>query len=166
MKASFRVHVLLSGLFLVALAPAVRALELVEVIERIQKATVRITTGTGLGSGVIIDDEGIVLTNVHVVDGAEKVEIIRKSQDKEIPMTARGYLLLDPKYDVAILKVDKLPEPVAIGFLSGLPKIGEKVVIFGSPVGFSATASEGIVSAIRTGKDMESFGRRFESCRA
>src|SRR4051794_7189861 len=135
--ASFRVHVLLSGLFLVALAPAARALELVEVIERIQKATVRITTGSGLGSGVIIDDEGIILTNVHVVEGAEKVEIIRKSQDKEIPMTARGYLLLEPKYDVAILKVDKLPEPVAISFMSGLPKIGEKVVTFGSPVGFS-----------------------------
>ncbi|HEY2894774.1 MAG TPA: trypsin-like peptidase domain-containing protein [Pirellulales bacterium] len=127
-----------------------------EVIERIQKATVRVQTDSGLGSGVIIDDEGIVLTNVHVVDGANKVEVICTLQNKEIPMTARGYLVIDAKYDIAILKVDKLPEPVAIGFVSGLPKIGEKVVTFGSPIGFSATASEGIVSAIRTGKDMES----------
>jgi S1-C subfamily serine protease/ribosomal protein S17 len=160
MHAAYRVPVVLSCLMVAALGRSTHALELVEVIERVQKAAVRIettnATGTGLGSGVIIDDEGIVLTNFHVVDGAQKVEVIRKSQDKEIPMTPRGYLLMDPKYDVAILKIDKLPEPLAIEFIPALPKVGEKVVTIGNPIGFSATVSEGIVSAIRRGKDLES----------
>lgn len=101
--------------------------------------------GISLGSGFIISSEGYVLTNNHVVAGADKVSI--RLQDRRT-LTAR-VIGTDPTYDIALLKIDaggKLPV-VSIGDSRSL-KPGQWVLAIGSPFGFDYTVTQGIVSAI------------------
>jgi serine protease Do len=101
--------------------------------------------GTSLGSGFIISSDGYVLTNNHVVAGADKVSI--RLQDRRT-LTAR-VIGTDPTYDIALLKIDaggKLPV-VSIGDSHSL-RPGQWVLAIGSPFGFDYTVTQGIVSAI------------------
>ncbi len=101
--------------------------------------------GTSLGSGFIISSDGYVLTNNHVVAGADKVSI--RLQDRRT-LTAR-VIGTDPTYDIALLKIDaggKLPV-VSIGDSRSL-RPGQWVLAIGSPFGFDYTVTQGIVSAI------------------
>jgi serine protease Do len=101
--------------------------------------------GISLGSGFIISSDGYVLTNNHVVAGADKVSI--RLQDRRT-LTAR-VIGTDPTYDIALLKIDaggKLPV-VSIGDSRSL-KPGQWVLAIGSPFGFDYTVTQGIVSAI------------------
>jgi S1-C subfamily serine protease len=127
-------------------------LPLVDVVAKVEHSVVRIDTDVGgIGSGVIVDDRGFVLTNFHVIDGAKEAKVtLRNGQVLE----ARGYLAVDPRHDLALLKTDKFSRPSAIRIADKLPRIGEKVAAFGNPRGFSFTTSEGIVSAIRTGDEV------------
>lgn len=100
---------------------------------------------TSLGSGFIISHDGYVLTNNHVVDGADEVTV--RLQDRRT-LTAR-VVGTDPKYDIALLKIsdgDHLPM-VSIGDSRAL-KAGQWVLAIGSPFGFDYTVTQGIVSAV------------------
>ncbi|MEO7065405.1 MAG: Do family serine endopeptidase [Rhodanobacter sp.] len=100
---------------------------------------------TSLGSGFIISRDGYVLTNNHVVAGADKVTV--RLQDRRT-LTAK-VVGTDPKYDIALLKVsdgDNLPV-VRIGDSRTL-KAGQWVLAIGSPFGFDYTVTQGIVSAV------------------
>lgn len=100
---------------------------------------------TSLGSGFIISNDGYILTNNHVVDGADKVSV--RLQDRRT-LTAK-VIGTDPTYDIALLKVDaggSLPA-VSIGSSRGL-KAGQWVLAIGSPFGFDYTVTQGIVSAV------------------
>ncbi len=100
---------------------------------------------TSLGSGFIISSDGYVLTNNHVVDGADKVTV--RLQDRRT-LTAK-VVGTDPTYDVALLKLDSgsnLPA-VSIGDSRSL-KAGQWVLAIGSPFGFDYTVTQGIVSAV------------------
>ena len=102
----------------------------------------------GLGSGVIIDDQGHILTNNHVVADADEVTV-RLSDDRELTAKVVG---TDPKTDLAVLKVDASDlHPARLGD-SDKVRIGEWVVAAGSPFGFTSTITAGIVSA--TGRTM------------
>jgi hypothetical protein len=133
-------------------------LDLVEVVKKIENSIVRIDVdAASLGSGVIIDDRGLVLTNFHVVEGASQVQITMRSGKL---VAAQGFLAADPKYDLALLRTDKFDDGTAIKFADKLPPIGEKVAALGNPRGFSFSTTEGIVSAIRTGKEIiEAIGQ-------
>ncbi len=96
-----------------------------------------------LGSGFIISADGYVLTNHHVVDGADEV-IVRLNNRKSYEAKVIGS---DEASDIALLKIDANDLPVVkIGSSKNL-KIGEWVLAIGSPFGFEATVTAGIVSA-------------------
>ena len=98
----------------------------------------------GLGSGVIVSPSGYILTNNHVVEGADEIEVIlndtRKAKAKVIGT--------DPDTDLAILKIDldKLPV-IVLGNSDGL-QVGDPVLAIGNPFGVGQTVTGGIVSAL------------------
>jgi len=97
-----------------------------------------------LGSGFIIDRDGTILTNYHVVDGAEKI-VIKLSDGKNFDAKVIGR---DPKTDIAVVKIDAgrdLPA-VKLGDSDQL-EVGEWVLAIGNPFGLDHTVTSGIVSA-------------------
>jgi hypothetical protein len=149
--------------FILAVCFAMRshAADLVEVVKRVEKAVVRINTDDGsFGSGVVINDDGLILTNYHVIEGASSVEIVLRSGEKR---TCAGYLLVDPKHDLATLRIGPVAAGSALKLKAEMPSVGEKVAAFGNPQGFSFTTSEGIVSAIRKGKEVhDTIGQAYK----
>jgi len=96
-----------------------------------------------LGSGFIISKDGYVMTNYHVVKDGDEI-IVRLSDRRELKAEVIG---VDPRSDVALLKIDATGLPVAkIGRSSDL-EVGEWVLAIGSPFGFDHSATAGIVSA-------------------
>ena len=97
----------------------------------------------GLGSGVIVSDDGYLLTNNHVVQGAEKVEVElsdRRTLDAKVVGT-------DPASDLAVLKIEEKGLPVLPFGDSEAIRVGEVVLAFGNPLGVGQTVTMGIVSA-------------------
>jgi len=96
------------------------------------------------GSGFIISDDGYILTNYHVVHGADEM-LVRLQDRRELVATLVG---ADKQSDLALLKVDaKNLKPVKIGSSEEL-KVGEWVLAIGAPFGFESTVTAGIVSAV------------------
>ena len=96
-----------------------------------------------LGSGFIISKDGYVMTNYHVVKGGDEI-IVRLSDRRELKAEVIG---VDPRSDVALLKIDATGLPVAKIGESGDLQVGEWVLAIGSPFGFDHSATAGIVSA-------------------
>ena len=100
-------------------------------------------TVRSLGSGFVINSDGYIVTNNHVIDGATEVKA-RFGDGRELPAKILGR---DPKTDLALLKVDAHGLPtVPIGDSSQL-KVGEPVMAIGNPFGLEQTVTTGIVSA-------------------
>jgi serine protease Do len=99
---------------------------------------------TGVGSGFVIEPDGYILTNAHVVDGAREINV--KFSDKQ---ERRARVIgVDPLSDIALIKVDAEALPtVRIGNADTL-RVGQWVLAIGSPFGFEQSASQGIVSAL------------------
>jgi S1-C subfamily serine protease len=136
--------------------------DVADLYDTVRPSVVRITTGGsrnnagGLGSGVVIDKEGHILTNNHVVDGAGQIDVTLVdgvAAEAEVVGT-------DPGNDLAVIKVD-LPasdlQPAALGDSSKV-RIGEFVIAVGNPFGIEATVTEGIVSGV--GRTLSSGGGR------
>lgn len=96
-----------------------------------------------LGSGFIISPDGYILTNNHVVDGADEI-MVRLSDRSELKAKLVG---ADPRSDVALLKVDGKNLPTVKLARTDDLKVGEWVVAIGSPFGFDHSVTAGIVSA-------------------
>jgi serine protease DegQ len=99
---------------------------------------------TSLGSGVIVSPDGYVLTNHHVIDGADDIEVVL-ADGHEVSARIKG---VDPESDLAVLKVegDSLPT-ITFGSVDGL-HVGDVVLAIGNPFGFGNTVTHGIVSAL------------------
>jgi len=128
-----------------------KGLSVEQVVKRESPAVVLISNetaqGGSLGSGFLIDDQGHVITNAHVVDGATKTTVTFEDGTE-----AKGTILgVDKSTDVAVVKVSKVPagvHPVPLGN-SGELTVGQNVVAIGNPYGYSGTATTGIVSALK-----------------
>lgn len=96
-----------------------------------------------LGSGFIISADGYVLTNNHVVDGADEI-VVRLSDRSELKAKLVG---TDPRTDVAVLKIEGKDLPTVKLGNSDKLKVGEWVLAIGSPFGFDHSVTKGIVSA-------------------
>lgn len=97
----------------------------------------------GQGSGFIITPDGMILTNHHVVDGADEIKV-HLSDDRELPAKVIGS---DAKTDVAVIKIDAKDLPtVKLGKSSDV-RVGEWVAAIGAPFGLENTVTSGIVSA-------------------
>ncbi len=106
-----------------------------------------------LGSGFIIDEDGYVITNNHVIKQADEI-IVRLSDRRELEAKVIGS---DPRSDVALLKVDASDLPVVkIGKSKNL-KVGEWVMAIGTPFGFDHSVSVGVVSAIGRNLPSENY---------
>ncbi len=102
---------------------------------------------TSLGSGVIISEQGYILTNNHVVDGADEIQIALKD-GRNTEATVIG---LDPESDLAVLKIDIPDMPsITLGQSSAM-EVGDIVLAIGNPFGVGQTVTMGIISA--TGRD-------------
>ena len=97
----------------------------------------------GLGSGFIVSPDGYILTNAHVVDGADTVNV-RMTDRREYRAKVVG---VDKQTDVAVLKIDAKSLPFVRLGKSAEANVGEWVVAIGSPYGFDNTVTAGIVSA-------------------
>lgn len=138
--------------------PAVSSNEddvLIALYQQVNPAVVNIVTYTdqgnfltpnGQGSGFVIDAEGHIVTNAHVVHGADSVDIIFSDN------TIRTGQVLgeDLHADLAVVKVDGLPagvNPLLLGSIDGV-QVGQTVVAIGNPFGLGGTLTRGIVSAL------------------
>jgi S1-C subfamily serine protease len=105
--------------------------------------------GTATGSGFVVDDDGTILTNAHVVADAEQVQVSFEEGGEAIEAEVRG---VDPDTDLAVLKID----PNEVEDLTVLPlgdsselEVGDPVVAIGNPFGLQRTVTTGIVSALQ-----------------
>ena len=140
-------------------ASTTESLSVSEIYEQAYKSVVEITTtlsqpsptggeqqASGQGSGFVFDAEGHVVTNHHVVDGAQSVSV-RFWDGSTYDATVVGS---DPSTDLAVIKVDAPADvliPLALGDSDSL-SVGESVVALGSPFGLEGTLTSGIVSAL------------------
>ena len=98
----------------------------------------------GLGSGVIISASGYILTNNHVVEGADEIEVILNDTRK-----AKAQVVgTDPDTDLAILKIDLDKLPIIVLGNSDALQVGDPVLAIGNPFGVGQTVTGGIVSAL------------------
>lgn len=101
----------------------------------------------GAGSGFVLDTDGHVLTNYHVIEGAQRIEV-SFGDDTILPAEVVG---LDARNDVAVLRVDASPDilhPVKLGTSNDL-KVGQRAIAIGNPFGqFGRTLTTGVISAL------------------
>jgi len=136
---------------------------LIEVTERVGPAVVRVETGSGLpearggglGSGIVISPDGLVLTNNHVVGAAKQIRL----RDSEGNVTEARVLGLDPDTDLALLRASNARDLryASLGNSKNLRR-GQLVIAIGNPLGFESTVTAGVVSAL--GRSIRSVGGR------
>jgi S1-C subfamily serine protease len=124
------------------------------VIEESVKSVVTIKTDLGQGSGFIIADGGYVVTNEHVIDGAEAAVIITyDGQTHSVAVIGKN-----TKMDIALLKIEETDySPLSLANSDNI-QVGEKVIAIGNPLGLQFSVSEGIVSAVHRTGDNEING--------
>ena len=109
----------------------------------------------GLGSGVIVSPEGYILTNNHVIEGADEL-LVKLPDDRELSARIVG---TDPKTDVAVIKVEAAQLPHVVLGDSDKLRVGDVVFALGNPLDVGQTATMGIVSATgRRGLDLLARG--------
>ena len=107
----------------------------------------RIYKTQSLGSGVIIDTRGYVLTNAHVVEQASKIFVALAGENREVEATLVG---LHPRLDLAVIRIEAKAKfsAVTIGRSDDL-LLGETVIAIGNPLGFGSSVTTGVVSSTR-----------------
>jgi S1-C subfamily serine protease len=132
----------------------------IEVYKQVSPSVVNVTTQVlrrgfffeiipeeGAGSGFVLDSEGHILTNYHVIRGAQSIEIIF-IDGTTLPAQVVG---TDPRNDIAVLKVEAAPEllvPVELGSSAQL-QVGQRAIVIGNPFGqFGSSLTVGVVSAL------------------
>lgn len=112
--------------------------------QRILPSVVQVRTGGGSGSGVVMDGNGHVLTNQHVVSGAREVQLVLSSGRRVSAEVIGG----NAQADIAVLRADPgALTPARLGVSDDL-RIGQAVIAVGSPLGLNGTVTAGVISAL------------------
>ncbi|HEV7584241.1 MAG TPA: trypsin-like peptidase domain-containing protein [Solirubrobacteraceae bacterium] len=115
----------------------------ISVVKTVSPEVVQIQTDSGLGSGVVFDGRGDIVTNAHVVTGARTISVTLASEGQH-PATLVG---IYPQNDIAVVRVAG-PKPRAATFAdSSKVQVGEIVLAIGNPLGLRSSVTEGIVSS-------------------
>ncbi|WP_035802774.1 S1C family serine protease [Kitasatospora mediocidica] len=117
-----------------------------QVIGNVLPSVVQITTASGLGSGIVYDDKGDIVTNAHVVGTATTFDVTLANSTTTLPATLVGSY---PDSDLAVVKLSNPPSGLrpAVFADSGKVEVGQITLAMGSPLGLSSSVTEGIVSA-------------------
>ncbi len=114
------------------------------VAEALGPSVVKIQTQEGLGSGVVYDESGLILTNAHVVSNAKTVQVVFSDGT-----SATGNVLgADEANDIAVVKVEPSAGLVVARLATDEPRVGQLTVAVGSPFGLEQTVTSGVVSAV------------------
>src|SRR6056300_290483 len=108
------------------------------------------------GSGVIVSSDGYIVTNNHVIQGAEKISVVLNKGKREFEATVVG---ADPSTDLALIKIDKSDLPAIVFGNSDKVNVGEWVLAVGNPFNLNSTVTAGIVSA--KGRNINIVKNRF-----
>lgn len=119
------------------------AADIPAIVSNVQPSVVTIFTEGGLGSGVVYSEDGLILTNEHVVRGNSGVEV-GFADGQRVAGTVRA---TDTSSDLALVEAKRTGLPAA-KFQVDLPRIGELAIVIGSPLGFENTATAGIISGL------------------
>lgn len=124
---------------------AVREAVVAQVRSAVVQVNVTLGNGATIGSGVIVDKRGYIVTNNHVVEGAQTVDVVLADGSKETAQVAGT----DPADDLAVLKIAP-PANMVVATLGDSSKVqvGEDVLALGNPLGNTQTVTSGIVSAL------------------
>jgi S1-C subfamily serine protease len=120
------------------------------VVAKVRPAVVQVNVATprgrGLGSGVIIDRRGYMVTNNHVVEGARRLEVVLYNGTK-LPAQLVG---TDPADDLAVVKITPPKAGLTVATLgdSSKSQVGQEVLAIGNPLGITQTVTNGIISAV------------------
>ncbi|MBB4948609.1 S1-C subfamily serine protease [Kitasatospora gansuensis] len=117
-----------------------------KVIANVLPSVVQITTATGLGSGIVYDTKGNIVTNAHVVGSAKTFTVTLANSSKALEATLVASY---PESDLAVVKLNSPPsglKPATFGD-SGKVEVGQITLAMGSPLGLSSSVTQGIVSA-------------------
>src|SRR5712692_501799 len=121
------------------------------VAAKVRPATVEVyvtlAKGAALGSGVIVNSQGYIVTNNHVVSGALSIQVVLANGAKEPAQLAGA----DAAYDLAVLKIAVPKGGLSVATLgdSTQLKVGQEVLVIGNPLGITQTVTNGIVSALK-----------------
>jgi len=123
----------------------VREAVVVKVTPAVVQVNVLTQNGGAIGSGVIIDSRGYIITNNHVVNGAQTIQVVLNDGTK-LPAQLSG---TDPPDDLAVLKIQP-PGNMTVATIgdSSQLRVGQEVLAIGNPLGITQTVTNGIVSAL------------------
>ncbi|MFI9647599.1 S1C family serine protease [Streptomyces sp. NPDC052040] len=116
------------------------------VIKNVLPSVVQIQAGEALGSGVVYDDKGHIVTNAHVVGTDKKFQVTTANSQQVL---TASLVFSYPQQDLAVIRLDRVPQglrPAVFGD-SAQVQVGQIVLAMGSPLGLSSSVTEGIVSA-------------------
>ena len=117
-----------------------------DIVEEVEPSVVTVLSDSGLGSGVVYAEDGIIVTNAHVVEGAERLRV-GFADGTQVPAEL---VASTPLLDLAVLRAEREDLPAAT-FAEVLPRVGELAIAMGSPLGLEQTVTAGIVSALGRG---------------
>jgi putative serine protease PepD len=122
------------------------------IYQRVRPSVVVIRTNDALGSGVVVADDGAILTANHVIAGATRISVTFFDGTT----TSAAVISADPALDIAVLGPASLPEVVVPAALGGGASVGATVVAVGNPLGLADSVSSGVVSGLnRTAQTVE-----------
>jgi serine protease DegQ len=122
---------------------AAPTLDIPELVRQAEPSVVTVLAGNGVGSGIVYKDDGTIVTNAHVVADARQATVAF-ADGRQVAATVRA---ADRDTDVAVLQADR-GGLTAARFQKELPQVGEPAVVIGSPLGFEATVTSGIISGL------------------
>ncbi|TKA08604.1 S1C family serine protease [Actinacidiphila oryziradicis] len=128
------------------------------VVKNVLPSVVQITTGSALGSGIVYDDKGDIVTNAHVVGSSTDFEVTLPNNDKVLKATL---LSSYPAQDLAVIKLNNPLKGLRAAKFGDSSKVevGQITLAMGSPLGLSGSVTQGIVSAVgRTVSEGQSGG--------
>jgi len=114
------------------------------IYQRVRPSVVVIRTNHALGSGVIVADDGTIVTANHVIAGANRIKVTFF----DCSSTSAAVVSANPKMDVAVLSPASLPEVVVPAALGGGADVGAPVVAVGNPLGLADSVSAGVISGL------------------
>lgn len=118
--------------------------QFVDVVKAVEPEVVQIQTNTGLGSGIVFDDRGDIVTNAHVVTGAQKL-MVTVATGRQYPATLVG---IDPQSDIAVIRISSArPRPATFADSSTI-QVGDIALAVGNPLGLRSSVTQGIVSSV------------------